>query len=130
MRLKFCITTLLPIIIVIEDDHIVLIDFGKATKFQQATLYRLGEVEKQEYIVNYPHLAPEVIYGLQRQSVYSDMYSVGFVLHRVSNHSSLTGAAKMSVNNIAEKCRAIDFTKRPKSSEVLKYFEDIMTKQL
>ena len=55
--------------IVIEEDHIILIDFGKATKFSEARRYNLGETEKQEYLTKYPHLAPEVVYGQQRQSV-------------------------------------------------------------
>lgn len=40
--------------IVIEKDHIVLIDFSKATKLSEAKHYQLGETEKQEYIAKYP----------------------------------------------------------------------------
>ena len=47
--------------IVIDGDHIVLVDFGKATRFSQARMYRLTEAEKQEYTRKYPHLAPELI---------------------------------------------------------------------
>ena len=54
--------------------HIVLIDFGKATPFSGSRLYNLSETEQVEYWLKFPHIAPEV--G-NRQSIYSDIYSVG-----------------------------------------------------
>ena len=43
--------------------HIILTDFGKATKIANAKVYHLSLTEQQEYIVKYPqcHLAPEII---------------------------------------------------------------------
>jgi hypothetical protein len=52
--------------------HIILIDFGKATILSQAKFYRLSAHKKQEYTIKYPHLAPEVIDGVRKQSIYSD----------------------------------------------------------
>ena len=63
-----------------DNYHIVLVDFGKATKLAEAKIYHLTEAEQQKYILNYPHIAPEVIYGRNKQSIYSNMFSVGGVL--------------------------------------------------
>lgn len=110
--------------VVIDTDHIVLIDFGQATRLTQARLYYLGEMEKQDYLTKYPHIAPEVIYGQRRQSIYSDMYSVGYVLYCVCDHSNISVAAKKTLTVLAEKCKSIDFSARPKTGEALKYFQD------
>lgn len=110
--------------IVIDGDHIVLIDFGKATEVLKAKFYSLGEAEKQEYVINYPHLAPEVIDGRKKQSVYSDMYSVGLIFYRVSDHRNVSPITKRSLTSLAEKCRCIDISGRPNSSVALKYFQD------
>ena len=49
---------------------LVLIDFGKAVKLSDAKMYHLGEIERQEYMSKYPHLAPEIVYGQKKQSVF------------------------------------------------------------
>lgn len=92
--------------IVVENDHIVLIDFGKAVKLSEAKMYHLGEIEKQEYVSKYPHLAPEVIYGQQRQSEYSDIYAVGLVFYKICDHSKISQALRISLQYLAGKCRA------------------------
>lgn len=112
--------------IVVENEHIVLIDFGKATKLLEARLYHLGETEKQEYIAKYPHLAPEVVYGQQRQSMYSDMYSVGLVLHQICDYSSISRLMRTSLQRLAEKCRSHEFSYRPKSTEALNYLQGVL----
>ena len=50
--------------------HIILIDFGKATALQSGRHYTLSEKEKIEYFVKYPHIAPEVVHGEYKQSIY------------------------------------------------------------
>ena len=105
--------------------HIVLIDFGKATTMCQAKFYRLSVHEKHEYTIKYRHIAPEVIDGQQKQSVYSDMYSVGLVFYRVTDLCRLSENRRKDLAEFARKCRAIEFYTRPKSSEALKFFEKL-----
>ena len=112
--------------ILVENDHIILIDFGKAVKLSEVKMYHLGEVEKEEYISKYPHLAPEVVYGQQKQSVYSDIYATGHVFYKISDHSQISQALKISLRNLAGKCRALAFSSRPKSSEILQFLEGIL----
>ena len=111
--------------IVIEEDHIILIDFGKATKFSEARRYNLGETEKQELLTKYPHLAPEVVYGQQRQSVYSDVYAAGLILYHICDHCIISQPLKQSLKLLAERCRAPQFSSRPKSNEALKHLQHI-----
>ena len=107
--------------------HIVLIDFGKATTISQAKFYRLNVHEKHEYTIKYRHIAPEVIDGQQKQSVYSDMYSVGLVFYRVTDLCYLSQNKRKDLADFAQKCRPFKFYTRPKSSEALKFFENLTT---
>ncbi len=50
------------------------IDFGKATTVNDGRKYSLSDTEKAEYTQRYPHLAPEVIDGITRQTKWSDIY--------------------------------------------------------
>ena len=42
--------------------------------------YKLTDKEKEYYLKNYPHLAPELVKGLQAQS---DIYSIGHIIKKV-----------------------------------------------
>ena len=63
--------------------QIVLIDFGKATTIDDGRKYNLSDVEKAEYTIRYPQMAPEVIDGITRQTKWSDMYAAGGVIQRI-----------------------------------------------
>ncbi len=63
--------------------QIVLIDFGKATTVNNGRKYRLSDIEKAEYTRRYPHLAPEVIDGITRQTKWSDIYAAGGIMQRM-----------------------------------------------
>lgn len=109
-----------------KDYHIVLIDFGKATKLSQAKFYHLTEAEQQEYLLYYPHIAPEVIFGRYKQSVYSDMFSVGLVLHHITDRCSFSAiSVKRALVEFVQKCRSLNQFERPKSTEALKFFESL-----
>ncbi len=109
-----------------KDYHIILIDFGKASRLSKAKVYHLTETEKQEYFVKYPHLAPEIIYGTHRQSVYSDIYSIGLVLYMMIDFCSFSSAVKSKLTEFTGKCRSIDNFARPKSADALSFFETLM----
>lgn len=40
--------------------HVVLVDFGKATKKDDSKQYNLSDAEIIEYLKKYPHIAPEL----------------------------------------------------------------------
>lgn len=63
--------------------QILLVDFGKATKLKYGKMFYLGTQDKLDYGKKFPHIAPEVVEGEYRQSVYSDMYAVGGVFYRL-----------------------------------------------
>ena len=53
------------------DVQIVVIDFGKATTVENGKTYHLNSIEKLDYLHCYPHIAPEVIEGINKQGVTS-----------------------------------------------------------
>ena len=92
------------------DCHVVLIDFGKATGKDSGRQYRLSRQEKMNYLTKYPQIAPEVVHGEYRQTVYSDMFSLGQVLVQISDRghfSSLPVKHKNKLFSLIEKCRSI-----------------------
>ena len=93
--------------------QILLIDFGKATSIASGKLYSLTETEDAEYRIRFSHLAPEVIEGENRQTTYSDMYSVGGIFYRIVESGSLKHSAGEKVLlNIAEKCCLVQYHHR------------------
>ena len=60
--------------------QIVLIDFGKATTIQEVKRYHLSWTEQAEHTRNYPHLTPELIEGITKQTQRTDMFSAGQIL--------------------------------------------------
>ncbi len=53
----------------------VLIDFGKATNKESGRTLKLSDQEKMTYLVRYPHVAPEIVHGEYKQTLYSDIGS-------------------------------------------------------
>lgn len=110
--------------------QIVLIDFGKATLFKDAKHYSLSFCEKQQYFRLYPHLAPEVIEGETKQSIQSDMFSLGLVIHKIVDAGCFSGIAQLSivqVKQLANACRNVKYLQRPKSHEGLALLRTVMS---
>lgn len=63
--------------------QIVLIDFGKATTIQEGKRYHLSWTEQAEHTRRYPHLAPELIEGITKQTQRTDMFSAGRILQHI-----------------------------------------------
>ena len=109
--------------------HAVLVDFGKATDKDSGRLYKLSDQEKMNYLTMYPQIAPEVVHGEYRQTVYSDMFSLGQVLVKISDRghfSSLPAKHKNKLFSLIEKCRSIQFHTRPNPMQCLKVLKVIM----
>ena len=67
--------------------QIIVIDFGKSTGVDQGRHYQLSAREKVEYTRQFPQLEPEVIDGVTGQTKWSNMFSVGGILHTIiDNH--------------------------------------------
>ena len=63
----------------------VVIDFGKACSLHRGVLYKLKDKSAREsHIQRYRHLAPELVYGEAPKSVYTDLYSMGYLIRKVN----------------------------------------------
>ena len=105
-----------------EEYQIVLIDFGKATKLSQGKQYHLSSKEKQEYTQKFPQLAPEVIEGDCRQSAHSDMYAVGGVIYKITDHKC--ASYRRPLLNLAEKCRQVCYMNCLSAAKALLYLQE------
>ena len=101
--------------------HVVLIDFGKATALQSGHHYTLSEREKVEYLVKYPHIAPEVVHGEYKQSIYSDIYSVRIVFRKISDNcfSSLPSQTAHDLKEMIQRCLSVHYLRRPSAIHCL-----------
>lgn len=109
--------------------QIVLIDFGKAQLIKDAKCYNLTVLERREYIRLYPHLAPEVIEGETKQSMQSDVFSLGLVIHKIVDAGCFHGVEQSSLAKLkqfADACRNVQHFLRPKSCEGLKFFQALL----
>ena len=63
-----------------------------------------------------------------RQSIYSDMYSVGGVLYNKIDAKKFDSdkQIKSTVEGLAGKCRSVHYSKRPKAKAVLTSLQDIL----
>lgn len=102
--------------------HPVLIDFGKATRCTQGRHYKLSEVEKVTYLTRYPHIPPEVVYGDQPQSTFSDVYALGKIFVRMMDYGcfeSLRSDVKSKLLELNNNCCSIRYKERPSAKQVL-----------
>ena len=115
----------------VEHYSAVLIDFGKATKFSNAKLYTLSELDQADYMsrsVNF-YLAPEVLSGESRQSRYSDIFALGGVFYKIIDAKKLINYPDhgKKLCKFAERCRCVNHNRRPDAKQALKFFEELLT---
>lgn len=110
--------------------QIVIIDFGKACERENGRKHNLSFFEKKQYRVNFPHMAPEIIDGLMKESVSSDLYALGKLFARIFDEDlPLEGVADCYVSSICDiisQCISNDVEKRPSAFNVLKKIENIL----
>jgi len=58
----------------------VLVDFGKSCKRENGIVKHLKPEEQIIYQKRYKHIAPEIVDGSHKQSIYSDIYSFGYLV--------------------------------------------------
>lgn len=98
------------------DYQIILIDFGKATEKNNGKKYSLSLSEKLHYHIHYHHIAPEVIDGTMKQSIFSDIYSAGRIMCIIWQGGNLGRLDKHNttqINTVISKCTSEDPSKRP-----------------
>jgi len=100
--------------------QIMLIDFGKATKCESGKMLHLTAVERIEYRKKFPQIAPEVVDGINRQSIYSDMYSIGGVLYHICESGSIAEkSVERTLLSLSEHCRLTCYYKRVTAKQAL-----------
>ena len=106
----------------------VVIDFGMASNIQDKKRLRLSENEMVEYRRKHPHIAPEVVEGDHHLSIYSDVFSLGSILHKCLDNACFDDLpnAKTTIAILASKCHCVEFKKRPRAFQVLNELQDIV----
>ena len=95
----------------------VIIDFGKARFVSDPKpAMSLTASQQQEYRKRYPHVAPEIVSGRGRQSVLSDIFSIGKIVVLVLD--LLPTATGRSIR-LAKRAISEDPVKRPSLMELL-----------
>jgi serine/threonine protein kinase len=61
----------------------VLIDFRKSCKREQGSVKLMKTEEQSVYQKRYKHIAPEIVNGSHKQSIYSDIYSFGYLVYNM-----------------------------------------------
>lgn len=107
------------------DLQIVVIDFGKATDKEKGRMYHLSYYDMQKYHCRFPHMAPEVVDGKNRESTCSDIYAYGMLLKQV------IGAIRdclcaTQLQDLADRCSSNQPTRRPSAANALESFELIL----
>lgn len=85
--------------------QIVVIDFGKVTTVENGKTYHLNSIEKLDYLHRYPHIAQEVIEGITKQTVRSDIYSIGGILHKVLDLGTVIQNQVKNLLVVQHKCQ-------------------------
>ncbi len=109
--------------------QIVLIDFGKATRVDEGKRYHLSWTEQTEHTRRYPHLAPELIEGMTKQTRKTDIYSAGGVVQRIVDadcFTQLSVSKQQVIAKLATDCCSPNFYSRPTAQRALKILEELM----
>lgn len=94
----------------------VIIDFGKARYITDPKPLLSMKAEKQkDYRQKFPHIAPEIVNGTNRQTIYSDIYSMGKIVLAVLD---LLPTATAKSIKVAQSATCEDPTKRPTLKEL------------
>ena len=106
--------------------QIIVIDFGKSTGVDQGRHYQLSAREKVEYTRQFPQLEPEVIDGVTGQTKWSNMFSVGGILHTIiDNHffDRMPAGCKDNLVDVARKCRCSQYYRKFPAQKALEHWQ-------
>lgn len=109
--------------------QIVLIDFGKATDRDYGKKYELTYSERRHYHFHYKHIAPEVIDGMTKQNIKSDIYSLGKLLKKIEPHVRIAETSfSTKFTEVIEKCIYPIPSRRPSISQIYDVFKVILAR--
>lgn len=114
------------------DFQIVVVDFGKATEKANGHRYNLNLTEKEQYRVQFRHLAPEVIDGTMKQGVHSDIYALGKILSKISMDTTcflgLCEDSLKQIQDVTRMCISLKPENRPNARKLCEVFEKVLMK--
>lgn len=88
----------------------VIVDFGKSRPIRKPKKYHLTEHQQIHYAKNHPWIAPELVAGIQPQSIASDVFSLGMMFILVENTKV---ELPETFRNLCADCRLEDPAKCP-----------------
>lgn len=108
--------------------QIVFVDFGKATTLSGAKRYHLSYNDQAEYTRKFLHVAPEVISGESKQSIYSDIFSIGGILYKIIEARKFDSDKRVcsTVEGLAKRCRSVHYYKRPRAKAALTCLQELV----
>ncbi len=88
-------------------------------------MYHLSYSELQKYRTRFPHMAPEVVEGKEKESTSSDIYAYGMLLKRIL---SANNSLYSQLQSISEQCSSTFPSSRPSAVKTLETFVLILKK--
>ncbi|CAB4022852.1 probable serine threonine- kinase gdt4 [Paramuricea clavata] len=88
--------------------QLVLIDFGKACKIEQAEYCDIPKKRRKMYREKHSHIAQEIVEGIAKQSTASNILSVGRIAYRLGQHVYSNEVTDLSISctneNVIVRC--------------------------
>lgn len=84
----------------------VIIDFGKSCTVSEGKTKKVPLGERQMYLKKHSHIAPELLDGVHRQAISTDIYSLGILLRLVNQRlrSCDNNKGTTVIGDLADKC--------------------------
>jgi len=112
--------------------QVVLIDYNKATERSLGKLYKLTDNEKILYRMHYPHLAPEVIDGVMKQTTASDIFAVSkvfsFICDKLEGSTEEETQLFSKLHSLAVQCSSDKSVLRPPAFLLIDNLNDLLSK--
>ncbi|XP_071794804.1 uncharacterized protein [Asterias amurensis] len=90
-----------------------VIDVGVATTTNAPRNYVLTSEEKKKYRRFHGHIAPEMVDNAEHQSIQSDIFQLGYVLHSIGQFGAVP-----FLEQLGDKCKSRDPSERPEMTHV------------
>ena len=100
----------------------VIIDFGKACNIANEKLYKLSEIQKEQYKKDHPHIAPDLRDGACKQSTLSDVFALGRVMKLINSVPQLQ---KEDLEEFSKECMHYHMHSRPEMCTIIQYLNQM-----
>ena len=96
----------------------LIIDFGKSVGMEDSSLpYHLTIKEQLQWRRRYPWIAPELLANKDKPSASTDVYSIGFILSRITRKRHIL---------VLKNAQAVTYLENPGNRASLMYVKDIL----